>query len=106
MNALACAAMLLHFTGPLPEVEYWPMSPQHTSLCRLTGQDRCEAVTFRMLPEQGGAIVTVIEPDASWSLRVREAINVVSLIQGRPTHGDAAERANDVLQERAWRDCK
>jgi hypothetical protein len=102
--ALACAAWLLNYSGPLPEVEYWAFSPKGTTLCALTRRERCDAITMKFPEEQGGAIVVALAPNASFALKLREAVNVVRLTQGRPIHGIAAEDEGDALQAR-WREC-
>jgi hypothetical protein len=102
--ALKCAAWLLSFSGPLPEIEYWPFSPKGTTLCVLTDRAACDAVTMRFPDSQGGAIVVAMSPDASFALQLREAVNVIWVVQGRPIHGQAAEDEGDALQAR-WRQC-
>jgi hypothetical protein len=102
--ALACAAWLLNYSGPLPEVEYWAFSPKGTTLCTLTKRDACDAVTMKFPEDQGGAVVVAMAPDASFSLKLREAVNVVWIAQGRPIHGSTAEDEGDTLQSH-WREC-
>lgn len=103
--AIACVVALLGYHGPLPEPEIWPFSPEGTTICRITGQARCSAATMKFPESQGGRIVVVIAPDATFGLQLRESWNVVRILQGLPIHGDIAERAGDQFQERALREC-
>jgi len=104
-QAIACAAFLLGYSGPIPEIEVWSFNPENTWLCRRTYRDGCQAVTFRTPANDGHRIVVAIAPGAPFDLQVREALNVVRLVQDRTIHGTAAEDEGDRLQRR-FGECK
>ena len=79
--ALLCAAHLLGYTGPLPEVMWWKDEPI-PELCAAANAPGCLAITTRRLDT--GGLMVVMPADAPFSWAVHEATHVLQLHLGLP----------------------